>query len=189
MNGEVTLRDAVPGDEALAARFVRALAEYENLLHEARGTEDDFRRALFGPQPRAWALFAERAGQPVGFALWFYTFSTFAAAPGLYVEDVFVEPGQRGRGIGRMIFRDLARRALDEGCARMEWRVLTWNAPAIGFYRSIGARPVEEWVVQRLDDAALAAFAAGKVGALPQTQPGGFAAWTPTKGWPLEPLT
>ena len=95
----------------------------------------------------------------MGFALWFYTFSSFAAKPGLYVEDVFVVPEHRGRGIGRMIFRDLARRALDEGCLRMEWWVLNWNAPAIGFYRSIGARPVDDWTVQRLDGAALREFA------------------------------
>ncbi len=159
MNGAVVLRDAVLGDEALVERFVRALAEYENLLRELRGTEEDFRRALFGPRPRAWALFAEAGGQDVGFALWFYSFSTFAAKPGLYVEDVYVQPEHRGRGIGRMIFRDLARRALDEGCARMDWSVLNWNAPAIGFYRSIGARPVNDWTVQRLDGDALRAFA------------------------------
>ena len=160
MSGALTLRDAVPGDEALVARFVRALAEYENLQHELRGTAADFACALFGPGPRAWALFAEIDRQPVGFAVWFYTFSTFAARPGLYVEDVFVQPEQRGRGIGRMIFRDLARRALAEGCARMEWQVLNWNAPAIGFYRSIGALPVDDWTVQRLNGAALHAFAA-----------------------------
>ena len=159
MTGAVTLRDAAPGDEALAAHYVRALAEYEKLLHEARGTPEDFRRALFGTPPRAWALFAELDGKPVGFALWFYNFSTFAAKPGLYVEDVFVEPEHRGRGIGRMIFRHLARRALDEGCARMEWWVLDWNAPAIGFYRAIGAQPMDQWTVQRLDGEALAAFA------------------------------
>ena len=159
MSDAVTIRDAVPGDEALVARFVRALAEYENLLHEVRGTEADFRQALFGTPPRVRALFVEIDRQPVGFALWFYTFSTFAAKPGLYVEDVFVQPDHRARGIGRMIFRDLARRALDEGCGRMEWSVLNWNAPAIGFYRSIGARPVDDWTLQRLDGAALRAFA------------------------------
>ena len=159
MSGAVTLRDAVPGDEALAVQFVRALAEYENLLHEVRATPENLSRALFGPQPRACALFAEAGGRAVGFAVWFYTFSTFAAKPGLYVEDVFVAPEQRGRGIGRTIFQHLARRALDEGCGRMEWQVLTWNAPAIGFYRSIGARPVDEWMVQRLQGEALAGFA------------------------------
>jgi len=123
------------------------------------GTAADFRTALFGSPPRVWGLVAERAGGPVGFALWFYDFSTFLAKPGLYVEDVFVEPECRGQGIGRMIFRHLARRALDEGCSRMHWSVLDWNAPAIGFYRSIGARAMDEWTVQRLDGDALRAFA------------------------------
>lgn len=159
MSGAVTIRDAAPGDEVLVERFVRALAAFENLLHEVRGTAADFRRALFGAPPRVWALLAETGGQPVGFALWFYTFSTFAAKPGLYVEDVFVEPSHRGRGIGRMIFQHLAGRALAEGCGRMEWQVLNWNAPAIGFYRAIGARAVDDWTVQRLDGAALRAFA------------------------------
>ena len=159
MTAEIVLRDAVPGDEALVAHFVRALAEFEKLLHKAHGTEADSHRALFGTPPRAWALFAELDGKPVGFALWFYNFSTFAAKPGLYVEDVFVAPEHRGRGIGRMIFRHLARRALDEGCACMQWWVLNWNAPAIGFYRSIGALPMDDWTVQRLDGDALAEFA------------------------------
>jgi GNAT superfamily N-acetyltransferase len=158
VNGEVILRDAVLGEEARVVQFVRALAEYEKLLEEARGTEADFRRALFGRPRRAWALFAECDGRAVGFALWFYNFSTFAAKPGLYVEDVFVASEHRGRGIGRMIFRHLARRALDEGCGRMEWRVLDWNAQAIGFYRSIGARPMDDWTEQRLDGDALAEF-------------------------------
>jgi GNAT superfamily N-acetyltransferase len=159
VSGAVVLRDALPGEEALVVRFVRALADYERLLDQANGTEDDFHRALFGEPRRAWALFAEVDGAAVGFALWFYNFSTFLAKPGLYVEDVFVVPAHRGRGIGRSIFRHLARRALTDGCARMEWRVLDWNAPAIGFYRSIGAYPMDEWTVQRLDGAALAEFA------------------------------
>jgi GNAT superfamily N-acetyltransferase len=155
----VTLRDAVPGDEALVVRFVRALAEFEHLDHEVRGTEADFRRALFGAPARCHAMFADHDGGPVGFALWFYNFSTFAAQPGLYVEDVYVEPSHRGRGIGRLLFRAMARRARDEGCARMEWSVLNWNAPAIAFYRTIGARPMEEWTTQRLDAEALTTFA------------------------------
>jgi GNAT superfamily N-acetyltransferase len=159
VSGDVILRDAVPGDEALIAAFVRKLAEYEKLAHEVRGNAADFRRVLFGEPKRAWALVAELAGQPVGFAVWFYDFSTFLVKPGLYVEDVFVEPEHRGLGVGRMIFRHLARRALDEGCERMHWSVLNWNTPAIGFYRSIGARPRDEWTVQRLDGDALRKFA------------------------------
>ncbi|WP_245624446.1 GNAT family N-acetyltransferase [Belnapia moabensis] len=140
--------------------FVRALAEYEKLLHEVTATEEHFRRLLFGETPRAWALVAEWEGKPVGFALWFYSVSTFDGAPKLYLEDVFVEPGLRGRGIGRAIFADLARRAIEAGCGRMEWSVLDWNAPSIAFYRSIGALPREGWTLQRLSGAALEALAA-----------------------------
>ena len=153
------LRDATPDDVALVLHFVRALADYEKLLHEVRATEDDFRRLLFGEPRRAAALIAEAEGAPVGFALWYHSVSTFDGRPKLYVEDVFVKPEARGRGIGRMIFAGLARRALTEGCSRMEWSVLDWNAPSIAFYRSIGALPREGWTLQRLSGAALAALA------------------------------
>ena len=153
------LRDATEGDVPLVLHFVRALAEYEKLLHEVQATEDDFRRLLFGAPRRAAALIAEWEGAPVGFALWYYSVSTFDGRPKLYVEDVFVDPAQRGRGIGRAIFADLARRALAEGCHRMEWSVLDWNAPSIAFYRSIGAVPREGWTLQRLSGTALAALA------------------------------
>ena len=156
----VALRPAVPGDEALVLHFVRALAEYEKLLHEVQADEADFRRLLFGTPARAEALIAERAGRPVGFALWYYSVSTFDGRPKLYVEDVFVEPAARGGGIGRSIFAHLARRALAQGCGRMEWSVLDWNAPSIAFYRSIGALPREGWTLQRLGGAALQALAA-----------------------------
>jgi GNAT superfamily N-acetyltransferase len=152
----------VPGDEALVARFVRALAEYEKLEHEALATKADFSRALFGSPPRAHALFAEIDGEAVGFAVWFYSFSTFTGRAGLYVEDVFVVPERRGQGIGRAVFRELARRAIAEGCGRMEWWVLNWNEPAIAFYRSLGARAMDEWTTQRLTGEALAAVAAGE---------------------------
>jgi GNAT superfamily N-acetyltransferase len=154
------LRDAGPEDCGLVLHFVRALAEYEKLLHEVTATEEHFCRLLFGEAPRAWALIAEWEGKPVGFALWFYSVSTFDGAPKLYLEDVFVEPGLRGRGIGRAIFVDLARRAIAAGCGRMEWSVLDWNAPSIAFYRSIGALPREGWTLQRLSGAALEALAA-----------------------------
>jgi GNAT superfamily N-acetyltransferase len=160
VTGALTLRDAVPGDEVAICGFVRALAEYEKMAGEAHGTAEDFRRALFGTPPRAFALLAEVAEEAVGFAVWFFNFSTFAARPGLYVEDVFVLPAWRGKGIGRAIFRDLARRALAAGCARMDWQVLDWNAPAIGFYRSIGAHALDEWTTQRLEGEALHRFAA-----------------------------
>jgi len=160
----LVLREAVPGDEALVLHFVRALADYERLAHEVRATEAMLREALFGAAPRAQALIAEWHGAPSGFALWFYNFSTFEGRPGLYVEDVFVAPEHRGHGIGFAMFRDLARRAVQQGCARMDWAVLDWNRPALDFYRRIGARPVAGWTGQRLTGAALAALAAGNKG-------------------------
>lgn len=155
----LALRPAVPGDEALVLGFVRALAEYEKLAHQVRAEEADIRRLLFGQPARAEALIAEWEGAPAGFALWYYSVSSFDGRPKLYVEDVFVAPERRGKGIGRAIFAWLARRALAEGCGRMEWSVLDWNAPSIAFYRSIGARPREGWTLQRLGGAALRALA------------------------------
>jgi GNAT superfamily N-acetyltransferase len=160
MDTSVRFRDARPGDEAIVSGFVRSLAEYENLLHEAVATEADFSRALFGSPPRAHALIIEDSSGPIGVAVWFYNFSTFTCRPGLYVEDVFVMPERRGQGIGRAVFRELARRAIAEGCERMEWWVLNWNASAIAFYRSLGAQAMDEWTTQRLTGAALAAVAA-----------------------------
>lgn len=159
MSDAFSIRDAAPDDAATIAAFVRGLAEYEHLEHEAKATAEDFRRALFGTPPRAWALIAESGGVAVGFSLWFYNFSTFHGRPGLYVEDVFVAPVHRGQGVGRALFRAMAARAVAEGCARMEWSVLDWNAPAIAFYRAVGARAMDEWTVQRLDGEALRKFA------------------------------
>ncbi|MGC8469057.1 MAG: GNAT family N-acetyltransferase [Acetobacteraceae bacterium] len=154
------MREARPEDVPAILGFVRALAEYENLAHEMEAREEDFARALFGPRPHAHALLAEVGEAPVGLALWFYNFSTFAGRPGIFVEDVFVDPAFRGRGIGRAFFRALAQRAIAEGCRRLEWWVLDWNQPALHFYRSIGARAMEEWTVQRVAGPALAALAA-----------------------------
>ncbi len=155
----ITIRDAVPGDEGTVAHFVRRLAEYEKLLHQAVATDEQFRTALFGPKPRIAALIIEHEATPIGFAVWYYDFSTFLGTPGLYLEDIFVEPAHRGQGIGKAIFRRIARRALDEGCTRMNWSVLDWNAPSIAFYRSIGAVGMDDWTVQRLEGAALSALA------------------------------
>lgn len=145
-----TLRDARLGDAEEIFRLVYELAVYEKMADKVVATPDDFRRQLFGAQPRAYAMVAEIAGGIVGIAIWFYNFSTFHGRPGLYLEDVFVEPAHRGTGIGRAFFRALARRALDEGCSRMEWAVLDWNAPSIAFYRSLGAIGMDDWTVQRL---------------------------------------
>lgn len=155
----LVFRDAVPGDAGRVLWFVRALAEYEKLLHEVAATEADIDRSLFATPARCHALFAEQDGVQLGFALWFYNYSTFAGRHGLYVEDVFVLPEHRGEGIGTLIFRELARRAVAQGCVRMEWSVLDWNEPSIRFYRGIGAKPMDEWTVQRLTGEALTEMA------------------------------
>lgn len=161
MNTPFTLRDATPADVPTVTRLVRALAEYEKLAHEAKGTDADFHAALFGPTPRAGALIAEVDGRPVGLCVWYRTFSTFTARHGIWVEDVFVEEPYRGRGIARAMFRTLARRVIDEGGARLEWNVLDWNAPAIAAYRAMGARSMDAWKIQRVDGAALKTLAGG----------------------------
>ena len=155
MAGNFTLRDATPADVPVVVHFVRALAEYEKLLHEAKGTEVDFAAALFGPTPRAAAIIAEVDRKAVGLCVWHRTFSTFTARHGIWVEDVFVEPAYRGRGIARAIFRRLARQVKEEGGSRLEWNVLDWNEPAIGAYRAMGARGLDDWTMQRVDGAAL----------------------------------
>jgi len=150
-----TIRPAAPGDEALVLAFIRELAEYEKLLDSVVATEDSVRAALFAPNPRVFADIAEADGKPAGFALWFYNYSTFLARPGLYLEDLFVRPQFRGRGIGKGLLIHLAARAVNEGCGRLEWSVLDWNQPSIAFYQSLGARPVEGWTIYRLTGDAL----------------------------------
>ena len=159
MTGEFTLRDARPDDAADIARLVQALAAYERLSSEAVATADDFRVHLFGPASRARAMLAERGGRIVGLAIWFFSFNTFTCRPGLYLEDLFVEPEHRGAGIGRAFFRSLAAQAVAHGCSRMEWSVLDWNENALRFYRSLGAIGMDEWTVQRLQAGELAALA------------------------------
>lgn len=164
MNDEHTgwagaIRPATADDVGQIREFILALAEYEKLSHEAKATEADLHTALFGPRPHAEVLIAELEGRPVGFALFFHTFSTFVGKPGLYLEDVFVYPEFRGRGAGLALMRRLAAIAMERGCGRFEWAVLDWNAPSIAFYQSLGARPMDEWTVYRLDGAALEALA------------------------------
>jgi GNAT superfamily N-acetyltransferase len=156
----MTLRAATAEDVPQILAFIRALADYERLRHLVVATEDGLRQALFGPRPYAEVVLAEDAGVPLGFALFFHTFSTFLGQPGIYLEDLFVVPEARGRGVGRALLAHLARLAAERGCGRVEWAVLDWNAPAIRFYESLGARPNAEWTVYRLAGDPLAALAA-----------------------------
>ena len=160
MSAPAHLREATPSDLPHILRLVRALAAYENLLDHVTATEAQFDAALFGPHPRARAMLAWHDTTPVGFALWYYSFSTFAGRPDLFLEDIFVEPAHRGTGLGLALFRHLARTARVENCRRMEWRVLNWNQPSIDFYRRLGAQPMRDWTVMQLDGPALHALAA-----------------------------
>lgn len=157
----LSIRPAIASDAALIFRFIRELAEYERLAHEVDATESDIAKALFGPNPRVFADIAEWEGEPAGFALWFYNFSTFRGRHGIYLEDLFVKPELRSKGIGRALLRHLARRCVAEGLARLEWWVLDWNEPALGFYASLGGVSKDEWKLQRFEGEALAGLAAG----------------------------
>jgi GNAT superfamily N-acetyltransferase len=153
------IRPAQAEDVPDILRLIRALAEYEKLANEVVATEDKLRVALFGERPAAETLIATRDGHAVGFAFFFHNFSTFRGARGLYLEDLFVEPDHRGHGLGRRLLKELAQIAVERGCERMEWSVLDWNTPAIGFYKSLGARPLDDWSIFRLTGEALQAFA------------------------------
>jgi len=154
-----TLRPAGPDDAATIVDLIRELAAYEKLEDQARATPDDIRRHLFGDHPAAEVVLAEVDGQTVGFALFFPTFSTFRGQPGLYLEDLFVRPEHRGRGIGKALLAHLAGLAVGRGCGRVEWAVLDWNGPSIRFYLSLGAVPMDDWTVYRLAEASLADLA------------------------------
>ena len=157
----LAIRKAEERDASLIFSLIRELAAYERLAHEVDATEADIARALFGPQPRVFADIAEWDGEPAGFALWFYNFSTFRGRHGIYLEDLFVRPDFRSKGLGKALLRHLARRCVAEGLPRLEWWVLDWNEPALRFYRSIGANPMDEWTVQRVTGDALRALAEG----------------------------
>ncbi len=137
-------------DVPLIFQFLGDLAEYERLTEYCVTTEEQIRQAFFGPQPAAYAVFAYEGSNPVGLAVFFYTYSTFAGCRGLYLEDLYVKPEARGKGVARELLTYLARLAMDHGCNRMEWAVLDWNATAIRFYQKLGARPIEGWTVYRL---------------------------------------
>jgi GNAT superfamily N-acetyltransferase len=161
MSGDITIRPAAPHEMPLVLAFIRELAAYEHLEHEVLATEQDLVTALSGPRPYAEVVFACLEGTPVGFALFFHNFSTFRGKPGIYLEDLFVRPAARGLGVGRRLFAWLARTALERGCARLDWAVLDWNEPAIGFYRSLGAVGQDDWNIMRLTGQPLERLARG----------------------------
>lgn len=149
------IRPALPDDAALVLSFIRGLAEYERAPDEVKATEADIRATLEGDPKRAEVVLAFEGEEPVGFALFFHNYSTFLAQRGLFLEDLFVNPEARGKGVGRALLAALARIAVERDCGRFEWSVLDWNEPAIGFYRGIGARPMDDWTTFRLEGDAL----------------------------------
>jgi GNAT superfamily N-acetyltransferase len=153
------IEKATPHDVPLILRFIRELAEYEKLLDRVTTTEERVRETLFGPTPAAEVLLAYDNDEAVGFAIYFFNYSTFVGRPGLYLEDLFVRPEARGKGFGRELLAHLARIAIERGCWRMEWAVLDWNEPAIGFYKRLGAIAMDDWTVFRLMDEKLQALA------------------------------
>ena len=156
----ISIRAATVADLPLIAQLIRDLAEYERLAHEVRFDDEVLRTKLFGPRPYAEVVIGEIDGQAQGFALFFHNFSTFEGRPGIYLEDLFVRPEARGSGLGKALLSHLAALAVERDCARLEWSVLDWNEPAIGFYKKLGARLMDEWTVMRVDGDALAQLGA-----------------------------
>lgn len=154
-----SIRPATPADLPLIAALIGELAEYERLSHEVRFDPETLARHLFGERPMAEVVIGEVDGVAQAFALFFHNFSTFEGKPGIYLEDLYVRPEARGAGLGKALLAHLARLAVDRDCARFEWWVLDWNEPAIGFYRSLGARPMNDWTVMRVDGTALESLA------------------------------
>ena len=148
----MSVRPAEKRDVGVIMGFIKELAEYEGLAHEVIADEASLERSLFGEHPVAEALIAEFETTPIGFALYFPTFSTFAGRPGLYLEDLYVRPNMRGKGVGTLLLQHVARLARERGCGRLEWSVLNWNQPAIRFYETLGARAMDDWTVYRLTD-------------------------------------
>jgi GNAT superfamily N-acetyltransferase len=160
---DITIRTATERDVPLILELIRGLAEYERLGHAVTATEAGLRQSLFGtsaPSAGVEVLIAEALGEPVGFALFFHNFSTFVGKRGLYLEDLFVKPDWRGRGVGRLLLVRLAQLAVERDCGRLEWAVLDWNEPAIRFYKGLGAQPMHDWTVFRVDGDALQQLAA-----------------------------
>ncbi|WOH79736.1 GNAT family N-acetyltransferase [Bradyrhizobium sp. BEA-2-5] len=157
----LTIRRARPDEAGLVFSLVRELAEYEKLLHEVHASEADIADALFGANPRLYCDIAEWNGEPAGFAVWFVNFSTFAGRHGIYLEDLFVRPALRGKGIGKALLMHLAKQCLANGWSRLQWAVLDWNAPSIAFYKSLGAVMMDDWTLCRVTGEALSALAEG----------------------------
>jgi GNAT superfamily N-acetyltransferase len=155
------IRRARPDETGLVLSFIRELAGYEKLLHEVEATETMIGEALFGANPQLFCEVAEWNGEPAGFAVWFINFSTFSGRSGIYLEDLFVRPAQRGHGIGKALLAHLARQCVANGWSRLQWSVLDWNTPSIEFYKSLGAELMDEWTVCRVGGAALTALAEG----------------------------
>jgi GNAT superfamily N-acetyltransferase len=155
----LSIRRARPGEAGLVLSFLRELAEYEKLLHEVEATEAMIDAALFGDQPRLVCEIACWNDEPVGFAVWYTNFSTFTGRPGIFLEDLYVRPAQRGRGIGKALLANLAAQCAANGWPRMQWSVLDWNAPSIAFYKSLGAVLMDEWTTCRLEGPALSTLA------------------------------
>ena len=157
----LTIRRARPDEAGLVFSLVRELAEYEKLLHEVHASEADIADALFGANPRLYCDIVEWNGEPAGFAVWFVNFSTFAGRHGIYLEDLFVRPALRGKGIGKALLVHLAKQCLANGWSRLQWAVLDWNAPSIAFYKSLGAELMDEWTICRVSGTALEKLAMG----------------------------
>ncbi|CCD05145.1 TPA: N-acetyltransferase family protein [Legionella pneumophila] len=161
MNPNFKIRFAILSDVPLILQFIKELAEYEQLLHEVVATEDILQETLFGPKSHAEVVIGYLEEKPVSFALFFHNFSTFLGRPGIYLEDLYVRPEARGQGIGKMMLSYLAALAKNRKCGRLEWWVLDWNETAINFYKSIGAKPMDEWTVYRVTEQALDNLANG----------------------------
>jgi GNAT superfamily N-acetyltransferase len=167
----LNIRPAEKSDIRSILSFIKELGEYERLAHEIVATEEVLSETLFGDRRFAEVVFALYDGQPVGYALFFHSFSTFLGRPGIYLEDLYVRPAMRGRGIGKALLVYLAQLAAERKCGRLEWAVLNWNEPSIAFYRSLGARPMDEWTVYRLTGDSLKRLAEGVRGGTPSPDP------------------
>jgi GNAT superfamily N-acetyltransferase len=161
LSTEFRIEAATEADVAVLLQLIKGLADYEKMSGDVTATEQRLRDTLFGPRRFAEAAIGYVGTEPVGFAVFFHNFSTFLAAPGLYLEDIFVEPHRRGHGFGRKLLEYVARIAVERGCGRLEWSVLDWNEPAVGFYKRLGASPMDGWTIYRMTGDALAALAGG----------------------------